>query len=390
MLSSIALIILSGVIISAIFTKCKLPSLLGMLLLGIALGPELLNLIDGRILAISSELRQVALIIILLRVGLALNIGELKGVGRSAMLMCWLPACFEIAGVVFMATYLLDVTPIEAAIMGCVLAAVSPAVIVPRMLKLISTNYGTKKGIPQMIMAAASLDDIFVIVLFSSLITLATESSTSFSSFIQLPIALFLGAGVGVSLGSILVWWFKKFLTSNVLKVIVLLSLSFLLLGFETLDKLSFSALISIVSMGVIILKYQPSIAKELAKKFAKLWIVAEILLFVLIGAALDLQYALVASSTIILVVILGLVLRSLGVYICLLKSSLNWNERLFCGISYLPKATVQAAIGAIPLSLGLECGQLVLTVAVVSILLTAPLGALAIDLSYKKLLSNK
>lgn len=391
MLTSLALIFLLGLFLSSIFKKLKLPSLLGMILTGIILGPYVLNILDPSILSISADLRQLALVIILTRAGLALDIKDLKSVGRPAILMCFIPACFEILAVVLLAPPLLGVTLLEAAIMGSVLAAVSPAIIVPRMIKLIETNRGTKKSIPQLIMAGASVDDVFVIVLFTSFTGLANGESLSVSKFSEIPISIILGLLAGITLGILLIKLFKRIHIRDSVKVLIILACSFLLVEVEhQLDGIvAFSGLLAIMAMGVAILQSYDVLAKRLSLKFSKLWVAAEIILFVLVGATVDLNYALSAGLMAIVVIFGALIFRMLGVFLSLLKTTLTMKERLFCMFAYLPKATVQAAIGSIPLSMGLPCGQMVLTIAVLSILITAPLGALVIDLSYKKLLEE-
>lgn len=389
MLTSLALIFILGLGLSTIFTKLKLPSLIGMIITGIILGPYVLNILDDSILLISPDLRQLALVIILTRAGLSLDIKSLKSVGRPAILMCFLPACFEILAIILIAPKLLGVSIIEAAIMGSVLAAVSPAIIVPRMIKLIEEKRGIDKSIPQLIMAGASVDDIFVIILFTSFTDLASGEGISIIKFLELPISIILGLIVGIITALILTKLFKKFHFRDSVKVIIILSFSFLLIALEDLLNgiIPFSGLLSIMAIGITLLRTYETLATRLSLKFSKLWVAAEILLFVLVGATVDINYAISAGLLAIVVILVALLFRMLGVYLCLLKTKLNKEERLFCMLAYLPKATVQAAIGSIPLSLGLPCGKIVLTVAVLAILITAPLGALGIDLSYKKLL---
>ncbi|NCC86647.1 MAG: sodium:proton antiporter [Clostridia bacterium] len=389
MLFSLSLVFLCGLVLGSIFQKFKLPSLLGMLITGIVLGPYVLNLIDPTILMISTDLRKIALIIILTRAGLALDIKDLVKVGRPALLLCFLPACFEIAGMIFIAPKLLGVSMLEAAIMGTVVAAVSPAVIVPKMLKLMESRYGTDKSIPQMIMAGASVDDVFVIVLFTSFIGLAKGGEFSASSIIKIPVAIILGLVTGIVCGIILNFIFKRYHIRDSEKVIVLISGAFLLVTLEkALDGIvAFSGLLAVMSMGASLQKNNYEVAKRLSSKFSKLWVCAEVLLFVLVGATVDIKYVVSAGWMAILTLLLVLSIRMVGVYICMLKTNLSKKERLFCMIAYMPKATVQAAIGSIPLSLGLPCGKIVLTVAVLAILITAPVGAVMVDFSYKKLL---
>lgn len=389
MLLSLALIFLFGLLLGAVFNKLRLPSLVGMLLTGIVLGPYALGLLDESILLISADLRKLALVIILTRAGLALDIKDLKKVGRPAILMCFIPAVLEIGGIMLLAPMLFGVTIVEAALMGAVVAAVSPAIIVPRMLKLMESGHGTDKSIPQLIMAGASVDDVFVIVLFTSFLGLAQGETVSLASFTAIPISILTGLLLGVAGGLLLTAVFKRFHTRDSAKVLILLSVSFLLISLE--DKVgevvAISGLLAVMGMSATILRTNSVLAKRLSGKFSKLWVGAEVLLFVLVGATVDISYALSAGVASVLLISGAIVFRIAGVYICLLKTKLNIKERLFCMISYSPKATVQAAIGAIPFAMGLGVGHTVLTVAVFSILITAPLGALGIDLTYDKLL---
>lgn len=392
MLTSLALIFLCGLLLGSIFQKIKLPPLLGMIITGIILGPHTLNLIDQSVLSISSDLRQIALIIILTRAGLNLDINSLKKVGRPAILMCFVPACFEIIGMVLLAPPLLGISILDALIMGTVVAAVSPAVIVPKMLKLIETGYGKDKSIPQMIMAGASVDDVFVIVLFTSFTGLAQGESFSPISLIQVPISIILGIGLGILIGILLGFFFKKVHMRDSIKVIIILSISFLLVTLENSLKgiVPISGLIAIMSIGISLQKIRSDASKRISTKFSKLWVAAELMLFVLVGATVDIKYAFSAGIMAIVLIFGVLVFRMIGVLICLIKTKLNKKERLFCMIAYCPKATVQAAIGYIPLTMGLSCGNIVLTVAVLSILITAPLGAFFIELLYKRLLKKE
>lgn len=389
MLTSLALIFLLGLILGSAFNRLKLPSLLGMLLTGMILGPYALNLLEDSILSISADLRQLALVIILTRAGLALNIEDLKKVGRPAILMCFVPAVFEIMGVMLIAPKFLGISILDAAIMGTVVAAVSPAVIVPRMLKLIEEGYSKKNSIPQLIMAGASVDDIFVIVLFTSFTALASGGNFTLITLIQIPVSIILGVILGMASALGLIILFKRIHMRDSAKTIVLLSISFLFIALEKNleDIVPISGLLAVMSMGATLLQGYSVVAKRLSSKFSKLWVGAEILLFVLVGATVDIKYAMSAGILALLVILGAMLFRMLGVFICLLKTKLSMKERLFCMIAYCPKATVQAAIGSIPLSMGLACGQIVLTVAVLAILITAPLGALGIDLSYKKFL---
>lgn len=395
MLTSLALIFLVGLSMAAICQRLKLPRIIGMLATGIVLGPYVLDFLDSSILSISSELRQMALIIILLKAGLSLNVSDLKKVGRPAVLMSFVPACFEILAFFLFAPCVLGVTRIEAAVMGAVLGAVSPAVVVPRMVQLMDTKYGTQKSIPQMIMAAASCDDIFVIVLFSTFVGMAQGGSAHFMDFANIPISIVLGIALGAVAGFFLSTFFetayrRKRYIRNSMKVIIVLGVSFLLMAIETWAKgvVSVSGLLAVVSMACVIkMRSTAFVSKRLSEKFGKLWLATEVMLFVLVGAAVNVKYTMHAGIAAVVMILIALVFRSVGVFFCLLGTPLNSKERLFCIIAYLPKATVQAAIGSVPLSLGLPCGEIVLSVAVLAILITAPLGALGMDLTYKKLL---
>jgi len=392
MLFSLTLIFLSGIVLGSIFNRLKLPQLLGMLLTGIILGPYLLNLLDPKILSISTDLRQIALIIILTRAGLNLDINDLKKVGRPAVLMCFVPATFEILGMIIFAPKFLGLGLLDSAILGTVIAAVSPAVVVPKMLKLMEDGYGTEEGIPQLIMAGASVDDVFVIVLFTSFIGLASNGTFSALNLIKIPTSIFFGISVGFLCAILLIYFFKKVHIRDSMKVIIILNISFLLVTFEhsLTGIIGFSGLLAIMSMGTGIQEKNSILAKRLSSKYSKLWIAAEVILFVLVGATVNIKYALGASIPAILLIMTVIAFRMAGVFLCLLGTSLSYKERLFCMIAYCPKATVQAAIGSIPLSMGLSAGNIILTVAVLSILITAPLGAFAIDFSYKKLLNRK
>jgi len=392
MLFSFALIFLSGIVLGSIFNRLKLPQLIGMLLTGIILGPYLLNLLDPKILSISADLRQIALIIILTRAGLNLDINDLKKVGRPAVLMCFLPATFEILSMIIFAPKFLGLGLLDSAILGTVIAAVSPAVIVPKMLKLMEEGYGADRSIPQMIMAGASVDDVFVIVLFTSFIGLASNGTFSMLNLIKIPTSILFGISIGFLCAILLIYLFKKIHIRDSLKVIIILNISFLLVTFEhsLTGIIGFSGLLAIMSIGTGIQAKNTILSKRLSVKYSKLWIAAEVMLFVLVGATVNIKYALSASIPAILLIITVLIFRMIGVFLCLVGTSLSYRERLFCMIAYCPKATVQAAIGSIPLSMGLPSGSIILTVAVLSILITAPLGAFAIDISYKKLLKKE
>ena len=386
MLLSISLILIVGMSLGYICQKLKLPSLLGMLITGMILGPYVLNLLDPNILAISADLRKIALIIILTRAGLGLDLSALRKLGRPAFLMCFVPATFELIGIVLFGPKLLGLTALEAAIMGTVLAAVSPAVVVPRMVKLMDEGY---KDIPQLILAGASLDDVYVIVLFSTFIGMIQGQGANIMSFINIPISIILGILIGILLGYVLAIFFKNIHIRDTSKVLIIISVSLLLVVLEDslTTSLTFSSLISIMFIGVGLKRNREIVAKRLSIKYGKLWVGAEVFLFVLVGATVNINYLTHVGFKALLLILLALIFRMFGVFICLLKTKLNKKEKLFAMIAYTPKATVQAAIGGIPLSLGLSCGDIILTVAVLAIVLTAPLGAFAIDLSYKKLL---
>jgi len=391
MLISLALMMLVGFGLSGIFKLLNLPGLIGMILAGILLGPYALDLISPSLLSITVELRQIALIVILLRAGLSLDLKDLAKVGRPAFLMSFLPALFEIGAIVLIAPYLLNISILDAAILGSVLAAVSPAVVVPRMLHLMEHSYGHKNKIPQLIMAGASLDDIFVIILFTSFITLRQGQSVDLSILSSLPISILTGIGLGFALGYSIVIIFKRIHMRDTVKVLLLLSMSFLLLGLEKDINLfiPYSALLSVMSLGISILRFYPVLAHRITSKFSKIWVGAEVFLFILVGAVVDLSSLQSYAWVIILVLFIGLIIRFIGVQVSLFKSKLTLNERLFTGIAYIPKATVQAAIGSIPLSLGLSSGNIILSAAVLAILITAPLGAIGIDRFASRLLSK-
>ena len=397
MLTSLALIFLIGLAMAGICQSLRLPRIIGMLITGILLGPYVLNLLDPSILGISSDLRQMALIIILLKAGLSLNLADLKKVGRPAIMMSCIPASFEILAFFLFAPSILGITRLEAAVMGAVLGAVSPAVVIPRMVQLMEDQYGTKKSIPQLIMAGASCDDIFVIVLFSTFASMAQGGKAQLADFINIPVSIVLGITIGAVVGLILSLFFEtayahKHCVRNSTKIIIVLGFSFLLMAVETWAKefVSISGLLAVVSMACVLkIKSVSFVSERLAEKFGKLWIAAEVILFVLVGAAVDIRYTAKAGIAAVFMIFIALVFRSIGVLICLLGTNLNRKEKLFCIIAYLPKATVQAAIGSVPLAMGLDCGQIVLSVAVLAILITAPIGALGIDFTYKKLLSK-
>lgn len=398
MLASLSLIFLVGLAMGAICQKLKMPRIIGMLVTGIVLGPYVLDFLDPSILSISSELRKLALIIILLKAGLSLDLKDLKKAGRPAILMSFVPATCEIAGYILFAPLLLGINRIEAAVMGAVLGAVSPAVVIPRMVMLMEEKYGMKKAIPQMIMAGASCDDIFVIVLFTTFLSMAQGGSADIINFVNIPVSIVLGILLGAVTGYGLYLFFEtsyahKHCVRNSTKVIIVLGFSMLLVSVEGWleGKVSVSGLLAVVSMACVIkIKSTAFVSKRLSEKFGKLWIAAEVVLFVLVGAAVDIRYTLSAGIAAVFMIFIALIFRTAGVLICTIKTKLNMKERIFCVIAYLPKATVQAAIGSVPLAAGLACGKIILSVAVLAIIITAPLGALGIDNTYKKLLEKE
>lgn len=393
MLTSLGLVLLLGMALGALAKRLGLPSLVGMLIAGMILGPYALNLLSDSLLNISADLRQLALIIILTRAGLSLDVEALKRVGRPAVLMCFVPACFEILGMTLLAPLLLGVSTLDAAIMGAVVGAVSPAVIVPRMIRLSEEGWGVDRGIPQLILAGASVDDVFVIVMFTAFTGLASGGTgLTVGAVLGVPASIVTGIVAGLALGWLLAQWFRRVHMRDSVKVVILLSLAFLLVAAE--DALEgifpFSGLLAVMGAGIGLQKWRKVVAQRLSVKFSKLWVAAEVALFVLVGAAVDLRYALSAGVMAILAVLGALCFRAVGVLVCVSGAHFSGKEKLFCVLGYLPKATVQAAIGGVPLAMGLGCGQIVLTVAVIAILVTAPLGALAIDRSYSKLLTQR
>ena len=398
MLTSLSFIFLVGLAMGAICHKLKLPRIIGMLATGIVLGPYVLDLLDPSILSISADLRKMALIIILLKAGLSLNLDDLKKVGRPAIMMSFVPASFEIIGYLLFAPSILGITRVEAAVMGSVLAAVSPAVVVPRMVQLMETKYGTEKAIPQMIMAGASCDDIFVIVLFTTFLSMAQGGSADIKAFANIPISIILGIILGAIVGYLLYLFFetayaKKHYVRNSMKVIIVLGFSFLLIAIESWleGKIAVSGLLAVVSMACVLkMKCTAFVSKRLSEKFGKLWLAAEVILFVLVGAAVDIRYTLEAGIAAVAMIFVALIFRSFGVLLCTVKTNLSAKERAFCVVAYLPKATVQAAIGSVPFAAGLPCGKIVLSVAVMAIIITAPLGAFGMDLTYKKILTRE
>lgn len=391
MLLSITLILLVGMSMGWFCRKMKLPGLLGMLATGIVLGPYVLDLLDPSILGISAELRKIALIIILTRAGLGLDLSGLKKIGRPAVLMCFVPASFELFGMLLLAPKLMGLSILEAAVMGAVLAAVSPAVVVPRMVKLMDEGYGVKEGIPQLILAGASVDDVYVIVLFSTFTGMMQGTGASAIRFINIPVSILLGIAIGLGIGVLLAYFFQKIHMRDTSKVLIILSISFLLVVLEDYlaTPITFSALIAVMFIGIGLQRKREVVAKRLSAKYGKLWVAAEVFLFVLVGATVNIDYIGKVGIKALIVIAGALVFRMFGVLVCLLGTEIKGKERMFTMLAYTPKATVQAAIGGIPLSLGFACGESVLAVSVLAIVLTAPLGAFAIDLTYKKFLKK-
>ena len=398
MLTSLSLIFLVGLAMGAICQKIKLPRIIGMLVTGIVSGPYVLDFLDPSILSISADLRKMALIIILLKAGLSLDLKDLKKVGRPAVLMAFLPASFELAGYVLLAPVILGITRTEAAVMGAVLAAVSPAVVVPRMVQLMEQKYGTGKGIPQMILAGASCDDIYVIVLFTTFLGMAQGGTANIGDFMNIPVSILLGILLGSMFGYGIYLFFEtayanKHCVRNSMKVIIVLGFSFLLIAIEGWleGKVAVSGLLAVVSMACVLKRKSDAfVSRRLSEKFGKLWLAAEVMLFVLVGAAVDIRYTMDAGAAAIIMILAALVFRACGVLLSVAKTNLTWKERMFCVIAYLPKATVQAAIGSVPLAAGLPCGKIVLSVAVMAIVITAPIGAFGMDHTYQKLLMKE
>lgn len=392
MLKSIALIMLIGMSAGWVCRKVKLPGLIGMLFTGIILGPYVLNMLDSSILLVSADIRKIALVIILTRAGLTLNLEDLKKVGRPAFLMCFVPATFEMIGMIILAPRLLDVSLIEAAVIGAVVAAVSPAVVVPEMIKLMEEGYGTKQGIPQLILAGASVDDVYVIVMFTAFTSLAQGSNVSVMSFVNIPVSIIFGIIIGIIIGKALAVVWKKVHIRDTVKAAIFLSVALLLVGVEASlnTPITFASLISVMFIGIALKKDRPEVAFRLSQKYNKMWVWAEVMLFVLVGATVDIGYVAYAGVSAIVIIIGALIFRMAGVALCMAGTKLKLKERVFCMLAYTPKATVQAAIGGVPLSMGLACGNTVLTVAVLAIIITAPLGAFAIDMTYRKLLKKR
>lgn len=387
MLLSIGLIILTGLLMGWVFSKLYLPRIIGMLIAGIILGPQVLNVLDTSVISMSGDLRKIALIIIIAKAGLSLNISDLRRIGRPAVMLCFIPATLELLAFVLFAPLIMDVTVLQAAILGAVMGAVSPAVTVPRLTKMIDDGYGVKKGIPQMLIAGASADDIYVIVLFSTLVGLEAGGSVSVLNFLRIPMEIVSGAVLGTVLGIFMALYFKKVHMRDSLKVTIIMAVNMLLYWFEGIAPVS--GLLAVMSMGIAINMKMPEVSKRLSQKFTKLWVAAEIFLFVLVGSTVNISYVSEAGLGMVAMLFIGLIFREAGTYISIVGTGLNTKEKIFCLISQVPKATVQAAIGGIPLAMGLGCGNIVLTMAVISIVITAPLGAIGMDATCHKYITK-
>ena len=387
MLLSIGLIILVGILFGWIVSKISLPRIIGMLLAGILLGPYVLNVLDSSVIDMSGDLRKIALIIIIAKAGLSLDITDLKRIGRPAIMLCFVPATFELIAFVLFAPSIMGVSLLQAAILGAVMGAVSPAVTVPRLTKMIDEGIGVKKGIPQMLIAGASADDIYVIVLFTTLVGLEAGGNMNAMSLLRIPEEILLGALAGGALGVILALYFKRVHIRDSLKVTIIMALSMILYWIEGIAPVS--GLLAVMALGIVLNMRLPVLAKRLSAKFSKLWVAAEIFLFVLVGATVNVRYVSKAGVGMVIMLFVGLLFREIGTLISVLGVGLNAKEILFCLISQLPKATVQAAIGGVPLAMGLSCGNVVLTMAVVSIVITAPLGAIGMDATVDRFISH-
>ena len=387
MLLSVGLIILVGLFFGWGVSKVKLPRIIGMLFAGILLGPYFLNILDVSVANISGDLRRIALIIIIAKAGLSLDISDLKRIGRPAVMLCFVPATLELLAFVLFAPAIMGVTVLQAAILGAVMGAVSPAVTVPRLTKMIDEGIGVKKGIPQMLIAGASADDIYVIVLFTTLVGLEAGGNMSAISLLRIPEEILLGTMAGGALGLILSVYFKKIHIRDSLKITIIMAFSMILYWIEGIAPVS--GLLAVMTMGITLNMRLPAVAKRLSAKFSRLWVAAEIFLFVLVGATLNIGYVAKAGIGMIIMLFIGLLFREIGTLISVSGTGLNRKEILFCLISQLPKATVQAAIGGVPLAMGLSCGNTVLTMAVVSIVITAPLGAIGMDATMYRFIEN-
>ena len=391
MLTDIAIIFVFGIFMAYIFEKIGLAPIIGMLIAGIIISPNQLNFVSDDIINLSADLRQIALVTILTRAGLALNFDKLKKVGRPAILLSFVPASIEMLGIIIFAKRFFSIDTIDAGILAAVLAAVSPAIVVPRMIKLIDEGYGADKNIPEMILAGASVDDVFVIVFFSSFLALKTGGTLSAMSFLNIPISIITGILLGIVAGKILAIVFEKIKVNDIYKAMIFIGISFLMLRLQNVIEkyLALSALISIMTAGITINRKNTKLSTKLLDSYNRLWKVFELFLFVLVGISVNLAYVREAGFLAVILILIGLIFRMIGVNFSLIKTNLNKNERLFTSFAYLPKATVQAAIGPVALQMGLASGNLILSVSVIAILLTAPLGAILTDKTYKKLLKK-
>lgn len=389
MLVNLAIIMLTGLMGGKIFSKIKIAPLLGMLLAGILISPNLLGLVRGDISNLSKDLRQIALVVILTRAGLSLSFERLREVGLSAVLMTFLPASFEIVAITFLANKIFNLPYLDSAILGAVLGAVSPAIVVPRMLKLIKEGYGEEKKIAEIILAGSSIDDVYTIVFFTVFINLKLGGEFSIGSFLNIPISIITGILFGILMGYLLDIFYSKIKLNKIYQAIVLMGVSFLILGLETYAKnlFAFSGLVAIIAMAMTIKKLNEQVTECMLEVYGSLWELFEILLFVLVGITVDLSIIGKEIFPALILITGGLIIRMFGVYFALLPSNLNKKEKIFSGFAYLPKATVQAAIGPVALSYGIGSGKLILAISVIAILYTAPLGAILTDKTYKKLL---
>lgn len=390
MATNLAIIILLGLFTNTLFTKLKMPGLLGMLILGVLLGPYGFNLLQADIMNASADFRKIALIIILLRAGFGIRREDLNKVGTTALKMSCIPGFIEGFFIAFAATKFLEFSFIQGGLLGFIIAAVSPAVVVPQMLNFIEKGIGTNKGIPTLILAGSSIDDVFAITIFSTFLGFYSGSHVNIGvKILGIPISIILGIIAGAVIGFVMIWVFKKYHIRDTKKVLLILGAAIMLTALESLlkNKVEIAGLLGVMTIGFIIIEKMPKVGARLAMKLNKIWIFAEILLFVLVGAQVNVGVAIEAGGIGLIVIVIGLVGRSIGVIISVLGTDLNWKERFFCIISYIPKATVQAAMGAIPLSLGVASGDVILAIAVLSILITAPLGAIAINIAAPKLL---
>ena len=393
MIISLAIMTVLGLVVNALFVRIKLPGLLGMLLLGILLGPYGLDILSPDLLRVSDDLRRLALIIILVRAGLGINKEDLIKVGGPAIRISFIPVLLEGFTIAFLAIRLFGFSFIEGGMLGFIIAAVSPAVIVPQMLKLLDQKIGTDQGVPTLILAGASIDDVFAITLFSAFIGLYTGTNSNLTwQILGIPLSIVLGIGLGVVFGLLLGRLYKHYRMRDTKKVLILLGVAIFMTAIESWlqDRVNIAALLGVMSMGFVLMEQKPDVSRRLASKLNKIWVLAEIVLFVLVGAQVDIAIAINAGLLGLLIILIGLSARSIGVFLATLGSHFSWKERLFCVIAYLPKATVQAAIGGIPLSMGIESGGLILALAVVAILFTAPLGAIGMDRTAPILLVNE